>query len=113
VKAVLDGGEWYIDDIIILSERTFEEHLKIIRAFFERLTNAKLTINLASCEFCHSTLTFLGHKVEQGHVKPVDTKEQAINGCPVPTCKRQLMRFLGMACYNLQKYKTFLLLLSH
>jgi hypothetical protein len=33
-------------------------------------------------------------------VKPVDAKVQAINDFPVPSCKRQLIKFLGMAGYN-------------
>ena len=46
-------------------------------------------------------LTFLGHFVGQGQVKPVEDKAKAISDFPVPTCKRQLMRFLGMAgCYR-------------
>ena len=45
----LDGCEAYIDDIIIYSD-TQEDHLRIIRSFFERLTEAKLTVNLAKSE---------------------------------------------------------------
>lgn len=107
VIAGLDGCDAYIDDVIIHSNGTFEEHLQIIRAFFQRLSEAKLTINLAKSEFCHATLTFLGHEVGQGHVKPIDAKVQAINEFPVPTCKRQLMRFLGMAGYYRKFCKNF------
>ena len=35
----------------------------------------------------------------QGQVKPVETKVEAILDFPVPTGKRQLMCFLGMAGY--------------
>ena len=35
----------------------------------------------------------------QGQVKPVKAKVEAISDFPVPTGKRQLMRFLGMAGY--------------
>ena len=35
----------------------------------------------------------------QGQVKPTKAKVEAILKFPVPTCKRQLMRFLGMASY--------------
>ena len=35
----------------------------------------------------------------QGQVKPVEAKVEAISDFPVPTGKRQLMRFLGMAGY--------------
>ena len=69
------------------------------KEFFERLSKAKLTINLAKNEFCHATLTFLGHIVGQGQVKPVEAQVKAISDFPVPTCNRQLLRFLGMAGY--------------
>ena len=34
-----------------------------------------------------------------GQVKPTEAKVEAISNFPVPTCKRELMRFLGMASY--------------
>ena len=70
-----------------------------MKAFFDKLSEAKLTINLAKSEFCHATLTFLGHIVGHGQVKPIEAKVDAISNFPVPTCKRQLMRFLGTARY--------------
>ena len=94
----LDNCKAYIDAAIIYSEE-WDQQLKTIREFFERLSKAKLTIDLAKSDFCHATLTFLGHVVGQGQVKPVEAKVKAISDFPVPTCKRQLMRFLGMAGY--------------
>ena len=44
VIANLEGCEAYIDDVIIYSD-TWEEHLRIIQEFFERLSRAMLTIN--------------------------------------------------------------------
>ena len=60
--------------LMILSHDTWEDHLKIIRSFFERLTEAKLTVNLAKSLFSHAHVTYLGHVVGQGQVKPVDAK---------------------------------------
>ena len=53
----LDNCKAYIDDAIIYSEE-LDQQIKTIREFFERLSKAKLTINLAKSEFCHATLTF-------------------------------------------------------
>ena len=94
----LDGCKAYIDDAIIFSEE-WEQHLQTIRTFFDRLSEAKLTVTLAKSEFCHANLTFLGHIVGQGQVKPVEAKVEAISDFPVPTGKGQLMRFLGVAGY--------------
>ncbi len=94
----LDGTDAYIDDVIIYSN-TWEDHIRQIRQFFDRLSAAKLTVNLVKSEFCHATVVFLGHVVGQGNVKPIDTKVQAIADFPVPQTRKELMRFLGMAGY--------------
>ena len=94
----LDGVGAYIDDIIIYSN-ILEEHLHLIRSFFDRLSEFQLTINLNKSEICHRTLTFLGHVVGQGQVKPISAKVKAINDFPVPSSKKNLMRFLGMTGY--------------
>ena len=86
----LDICKAYIDGAIIYSEE-WDQQIKTIREFFE-LSKAKLTINLVKSEF-------LGQVVGQGQVKPAEAKVKAISDFPVPTCKRQLVRFLGMASY--------------
>ena len=43
----------------------------------------------------------------QGQVKPLEAKVNAISEFPVPKCKRQLMRFLGMAGYYRKFCKDF------
>ena len=90
----LDNCKAYIDDAIIYSDE-WDQQIKTTREFFERLSQAKLTNNLAKSEFCHASLIFLGHAVGQGQVKPVEAKVKIISDFPVPPCKRQLMRFLG------------------
>ena len=64
-----------------------------------RLTEAKLTVKIVKSEFGHSHLIFLGHVVGQGEIKPVAAKFEAIVNFPVPTNKRECMRFLGMTGY--------------
>ena len=98
VTSGIDGCDAYIDDAIIYSD-TWEEHLSTIRQFYDHLSDAKLTINLSKSESACATVTFLGHVVGQGQIKPVDSKVCAINDFPRPENKKQLMRFLGMAGY--------------
>ena len=43
----------------------------------------------------------------QGQVKSLEAKVNAISEFPVPKCKRQLMRFLGMAGYYGKFCKNF------
>ena len=83
-------------NIIVYSD-TWGQHVKRITAFFDALSKAKLTVNLAKSEFGKAFVTFLGHIVGQGQVKPVEAKIEAMVNFPVPTTKKELMRFLGMA----------------
>ncbi|KAK3097762.1 hypothetical protein FSP39_012961 [Pinctada imbricata] len=92
----LEGCEAYIDDVIIYSD-TWDDHLRIMRTFFDILAKANLTVNLAKSEFCHATVEYLGHKVGQGFVTPIMAKVEAISKFPIPTNKKEIMRFLGMA----------------
>ena len=98
VVSGLVGCTVYSDDVVIDSD-TWENHLQRIRALFDRLTWARLTINLAKCEFAKATVMYLGKVVGQGQVRPVRAKVLAVDQFPVPTTKKELSRFLGMLGY--------------
>ena len=53
----LVGCKAYIDDAIIFSEE-WEQHLQTIKNFFDRPSEATLTVNLQKSEFCNANLTF-------------------------------------------------------
>ena len=82
----LEGCEAYIDDVIIYSN-TGDDHLRIMRKFFNILAKANLTVNLAKSDFYHATVEYLGHKVGQGFVTPITAKVEAISQFPIPTNK--------------------------
>ena len=69
------------------------------------MREAKLTINLMKSEFGKATVKYLGHIVGQGQVRPLDAKIQTIVKYPIPTSRKELARFLGMAGY----YRNFCL----
>lgn len=102
VVSGLQGCAVYLDDVVVYSEE-WSEHLDRIRALFSRLVDARLTVNLAKCEFAQATVAYLGKIVGQGQVKPVHAKVVAIDKFPVPTNKTELRRFLGMVGY----YRSF------
>lgn len=100
VVSGLEGCTVYLDDVVIFSD-TWEEHVVRIRNLFDRLREARLTVNLAKCEFAKATATYLGKMVGQGNVRPVQAKVSVIECYPVPTTKKELQRFLGLVgCYR-------------
>ena len=99
-----DGCEGYIDDVVIFSDN-WSDHIRQIERFFQIMREAKLTINLMKSEFGKATVKYLGHIVGQGQVRPLDAKIQTIVKYPIPTSRKELARFLGMAGY----YRNFCL----
>ena len=100
----IDGCEGYIDDVVIFSDN-WSDHIRQIKRFFQIMLEAKLTINLMKSEFGKATVKYLGHIVGQGQVRPLDAKIQTIVKYPIPTSRKELARFLGMAGY----YRNFCL----
>ena len=94
----------YIDDVVIYSDN-WSDHICQIECFFQIMREAKLTINLMKSEFGKATVKYLGHIVGQGQVRPLDAKIQTIVKYPIPTSRKDLARFLGMAGY----YRNFCL----
>ena len=77
VIAYLEDCKAYVDNAIIFSD-TWEKHIRTTCEFFKRLREAKLTVNLSKSEFGRAKVTYLGHVVGQGQVKPVSAKVKTI-----------------------------------
>ena len=93
-----DGCEGYIDDVVIYSD-IWSDHIRQIKHLFQIMREAELTINLMKSEFGKATVKYLGHIVGQGQVRPLDAKIQTIAKFPIPSSRKELARFLGMAGY--------------
>ena len=100
----INGCEGYMDDVVIYGD-DWSDHIRRIERFFQIMREAKLTINLMKSEFGKATVKYLGHIVGQGQVRPLDAKIQTIVKFPIPTSRKELARFLGMAGY----YRNFCL----
>nr|XP_025035341.1 uncharacterized protein LOC112544063 [Pelodiscus sinensis] len=93
-----DYAAAYIDDIVIFSE-SWEEHLGHITNVLGALRKAGLTANPKKCQFGRAEVSYLGYTVGRGKLKPLVDKVQAVRDHPVPTTKRKVRQFLGLAGY--------------
>ncbi|KAL1251972.1 hypothetical protein QQF64_019768 [Cirrhinus molitorella] len=66
----LEGCAVYLDDVVIFSD-DWVQHVTRIQELFRRLVEAKLTVNLAKCDFARATVSYLGKEVGQGVVRPL------------------------------------------
>ena len=63
------------------------------------LRDWRLTVNLSKSTFFSATVTYLGHVVGGGSVKPKLANVEAILNFPLPTDKKKIQSFLGMVGY--------------
>ena len=95
ILAGLEGVVCMIDDILIHGS-TQEEHDQRLAAVLERLRKAKVTLNLAKCEFSKSRVKFLGQILDGSGVQPDPEKVEAILAMKPLTSIAEVRRFLGM-----------------
>lgn len=88
----------YLDDLVVVN-KTFDEHIETLLKVFNILKSANLTVNVAKCKFCKSSLSFLGYIVDKDGLHPNPDKVQSIVDYPRPKNTTEVKRFLGMASW--------------
>ena len=79
----------YLDDILVFSPDV-PQHLKDLRAVFERLRKEKFFAKRQKYKFGKSSVKYLGHIVEAGHIRADPDKVEAIRTWPAPTNVKEL-----------------------
>ena len=97
----------YIDDVIIFTKGTLEQHLDHLKQVLQTLRESILKIKLKKCQFCLPSLSFLGHVVGRGGIQPDPEKIRKIKEFPVPGNVSQLRAALGLFGYYRKFIKDF------
>jgi transposase InsO family protein len=104
IDAVFAGLKWriclpYLDDNIIHSPY-WQRHLNDLRQVFDRLRQARLTLQPKKCKLACQTVTFVGHVITaDGDIKPDPAKVKAVIDFPTPTSLKTIRSFLGLTSY--------------
>ena len=91
----LTGISVYLANIVIFSNSW--GHLTQFIEVLSRLQESRLTVKLSKSTFGGATVTYLGYQVGSGCIRPNTANVAAALDYLVPTTKRELRRFLGMA----------------
>ena len=89
-----------MDTILGVSSETFEIFLKDLEEFLEAMKNEGVLLNLDKCRIAYEAIEFLGHKLGNDEVRPVNSNVEAIEKYPRPRTKAECQRFLGLVNYN-------------
>ncbi len=89
----------YIDDILIITKGSLDDHLDKLKQVFIQLRDAGLKINATKSIFCAHETEYFGYILTRGGIKPQPKKVQAILVLNLPNNIKELQQFLGMVQY--------------
>ena len=96
----------YLDDLLVYS-LTWKSHLEHLRIVLSALREHKLLAQASKCEFGTSQVDFLGHVVSDTGIAVDPSKVKSVVEWPVPTCKRDVLAFKGLAGFYRRFVKDF------
>ncbi|XP_064468579.1 uncharacterized protein LOC135380569 [Ornithodoros turicata] len=88
----------YYDDVLIASN-SWEDHLTTLSQVFQRIKSAGLTVRPTKCEIGAQEVSFLGHRLANGTLAPLQKTLERVLDANRPETIRQVRSFLGLAGY--------------
>ena len=89
----------YIDDVIVYSQGTLVEHLKIVQQVLDRLTEVGFKLSMHKCQVAYTKLRILGFILESDKRTVDPRKVDQLRNIPAPKTGAALMSWLGLANY--------------
>ena len=93
----------WLDDIIIVTKGPKKQHKKELTEVLTRLENAGYRFSKNKSKFFKSEVEWIGHKIDQNGIRPLQDKLLAIKILKQPNNEKELKSFLGAIQY-LSKY---------
>ena len=99
LMATLEYVKAYIDDLLIISKDSFQDHLDKLEQVLIKLQNAGLKVNAAKSTFGVAECEYLGYVLTRTGIKPQNKKIKAILAINPPKNVKELRSFLGIVQY--------------
>ncbi len=97
----------YVDDILVFTNGTRDQHVNDVHAVFERLEKARCYIALEKCEFFKKEIAFLGFIIGVNSICMDLEKIASIMEWPTLKNVKDVQAFLGLANYNRKFIKDY------
>ncbi len=102
MSELMEGLEYvrtYIDDLLVLTKGSFEDHLEKLDRVLARLRQAGLRVNANKSFFAKAELEYLGYWISRDGIKPLPKKVEAIMRIAEPKNRKELRSFIGIINY--------------
>ena len=101
----IEGICAYLDDLLLLSKGSWEDHLERLEEVLKRLKSKGLKVNPLKSFFEIDRIEYLGYIISKEGIQPQPKKVQAILDVERPTTTTQLRRLIGMVNYYCDMWK--------
>ena len=85
----------FLDDILIVTRGSQEKHFEVVKQVLKKLDNANIRLKWEKCKFAAEEIEWLGYKLSQTGIKPINSKVQAIPEKLTPKSLKELRSYLG------------------
>jgi hypothetical protein len=86
----LDFVRTYLDDILVISSGTLDDHLEKMEVVFKLLSDKGLRVNAEKSTFCTEDIEYIGYWIIKSGIQPIPKKVEAIKKMVRPTTRREL-----------------------
>ena len=93
----------WLDDIIVVTKGSKEEHMKELIDVLTKLENAGYRLSETKSEFFKTEIEWIGHRIDQAGIRPLQDKLLVIKELKQPNNEKELKSFSGAIQY-LSKY---------
>jgi transposase InsO family protein len=95
----------YMDDILIFTNGSYEDHLQQVRKTLKRLQSKNMAVNSEKSYWAVKEVDYLGFRLTPNGILPQARKVKAIRSLDCPKNKKQLRKFIGMVNYYRYMWK--------
>ena len=89
----------YIDDILVVTHGSFEEHLEVLNDVFDRLINKGMQVHPRKCDWFKEEVEYLGYVINKDGISPQKKKIEKMLAIDTPKNASDVRKFLGMVNY--------------
>ena len=102
MSELMDGLNFvrtYIDDLLVITDGTYEDHLAHLDKVLQRIQDAGLKVNATKSSFAQSELEYLGYWITRDGIQPLPHKVKGLLALSAPTNKKELRSLIGLVNY--------------
>jgi hypothetical protein len=80
---------FYLDDLLILTNSSFKDHLLKLEMVLARLSTAGMRVNISKSKFIAEQIEYLGYWITRQGIQPMRNKVEAILNIKAPKTRKE------------------------